>query len=241
MLRVPSMEVKGGFETSNSNRTEIRSLCGKMIDELAGRTDPLEKKVGDLKVAVEKNKEKIQSLKAGEENVITKLESLENNQRRNNLRFLRVPEGMEGDDLKGLVVHLIIQGVQIKDAEVDIARDIQRVHRDPFRKPPNRDKPRKILVCFHAYAIKECTLVAALKKKSLLVEGVPFEMRLDLSSITFNKQWELGKRTDVLKELGATAGLKFLTSLRVMANNKIYTFKDCREVDVLIKTLKKGS
>ncbi|KAJ1151774.1 hypothetical protein NDU88_004554 [Pleurodeles waltl] len=146
MLIALSLEVKGGFETSNANQKEIRGLCetlGEKIDELAGRTAALEEEVGDLRTAVERNKVEIQSLRTGEESVLLKLESLENNQRRNNLRFLKVPEGMEGRDLKGFIVRLIKQEVQVEDTEEAIARDIQRVHRDPFRKLPNKIKGKE--------------------------------------------------------------------------------------------------
>ncbi|KAJ1116450.1 hypothetical protein NDU88_004661 [Pleurodeles waltl] len=142
------MELKDGFKTSESNQGEIRILCedlGKKIDDLAGRTAALEEEVGDLRAALEENKEQIRGLKSGEAGVLAKLESLENNQRRNNLRFLRVPEGLEGDDLKGFVVKLINQEIKFEDAGIDIAKDIQRVHRVPSKMPPNRDSPYAML------------------------------------------------------------------------------------------------
>ncbi|KAJ1165709.1 hypothetical protein NDU88_006126 [Pleurodeles waltl] len=157
MIRASALEVRGGFEISNSNQKEIRDLCkvlGQKFDDLAERVAALEVEVSDLRRATEENREEIQDLKTGEESVLLKLESMENNLRRNNLRFLKVPEGLEGEDLKGVVDRLIKQGFQVDDTEEYISRDIQRVHRDPFRKNPNRDKPRKILVCFHTYAIK---------------------------------------------------------------------------------------
>ncbi|KAJ1185762.1 hypothetical protein NDU88_002549 [Pleurodeles waltl] len=244
MLKALAMELKDGFKTSKTNQEEIRNLCedlGKKIDDLAGRTAALEEEVGDLRVTVEENKEQIRGLKSGEAGVLAKLESLENNQRRNNLRFLRLPEGLEGDDLEGFVVKLIRQEIQFEDAEVNIAKDIQRVHRVPAKMPPNRDRPRKILVYFLTHGFKERILEMALKKKSLSVNGAPFEVRSDLASITLNKQWELGERIDILRRLGATAQLRFLASLRVMANNKMYNFSDCNDVDDLIKKLEQDS
>ncbi|KAJ1141950.1 hypothetical protein NDU88_008278 [Pleurodeles waltl] len=95
MLKALSVELKGGFETSNANQAEIRALCedlGKKIDDLAGRTAALEEEVA------EENKGQIRYLKEGEAGVMAKMESLENNQRRNNLRFLGVPEGLEEGD-----------------------------------------------------------------------------------------------------------------------------------------------
>ncbi|KAJ1136406.1 hypothetical protein NDU88_002823 [Pleurodeles waltl] len=169
MIRALVLEVRGGFEISHSNQKEIRDLCkvlGQRFDDLAEKTTALEVEVSGLRRAMEENRGAIQDLKMEEDRVQLKLQLMENNLRRNNLRFLNVPEGLKGGDVKGLLVRLIKQGVQVDDTKEDIARDIQRVHRDPFRKNTNGDKPRKILVCFHMYAIKKCILAAALKKKS---------------------------------------------------------------------------
>ncbi|KAJ1098091.1 hypothetical protein NDU88_003207 [Pleurodeles waltl] len=90
MLKALSLELKGRFETSNANQAEIRSLCedlGKKIDDLKGWMAVLEEEVGELRMVVEENKEQIRHLKEGEVRAMAKMESLENNQRRNNLRF----------------------------------------------------------------------------------------------------------------------------------------------------------
>ncbi|KAJ1202402.1 hypothetical protein NDU88_006202 [Pleurodeles waltl] len=172
MLKALSMELKHGFETSNANQVEIRGLCedlGKKIDDLAGCTAALEEEVGELRVVVEENKEQIRCLKEGETGVMAKMESLENNLRRNNLRFLRFPEGLEEGDFKKFLVRLIKQEVNVEMSEEDIAKDIQMVHRVPVKMPSNRVRPRKILAYFQTYSLKEHILTQALKKKSLMV------------------------------------------------------------------------
>ncbi|KAJ1105518.1 hypothetical protein NDU88_002924 [Pleurodeles waltl] len=151
MLKALSMELKHGFETSNANQVEIRGLCedlGKKIDDLAGRTAALEEEVGELRVVVEENREQIRCLKEGETGVMAKMESLENNLRRNNLRLFRVPKGLEEGDLKGFLALLLKQEVNVEMSEEDIAKDIQRVHRVPAKMPSNRVRPRKILAYF---------------------------------------------------------------------------------------------
>ncbi|KAJ1188299.1 hypothetical protein NDU88_005061 [Pleurodeles waltl] len=138
MLKALSVELKSGFETSNANQVEITGLCedlGNKIDDLAGHTAALEEEVGKLRVAVEENKEQIRYLKEGETGVTAKMESLENNLRRNNLRFLRVLEGLEDGDLKGFMARLIKQEVNVEISEEDIVKDIQRVHRVPAKMP----------------------------------------------------------------------------------------------------------
>ncbi|KAJ1154023.1 hypothetical protein NDU88_006780 [Pleurodeles waltl] len=147
MLKALSVELKGGFETSNANQAEIRGLCedlGKKIDDLAGRTAALEEEVGELRMVVEDNKEQIRYLKEGE----AKMESLENNQRRNNLRFLRVPKGLEEGDLKGFMDQLIKHEVKVEESEKDSAKDFQSVQRVPAKMPSNRDRPGKFFVYF---------------------------------------------------------------------------------------------
>ncbi|KAJ1213464.1 hypothetical protein NDU88_001101 [Pleurodeles waltl] len=120
MIRDLAVEVSGSFETSNTNQKEISGLCKALrqtFADLAERTAALEINVCDLRRATEDNREAIQQVKVGE--VQLKLEKMENKLRRNNLRFLKVPEGLEGGDLKGLVVRLIKQGVQVEDEEED--------------------------------------------------------------------------------------------------------------------------
>ncbi|KAJ1199356.1 hypothetical protein NDU88_003193 [Pleurodeles waltl] len=240
MIRDLAVEVRGSFETSNSNKKEIRGLCEALrlkFDDLAERTAALELEVSELKRGMENNAEAIQQMKVGEKKVLLKLKLMENNMRRNYLRFLKVPEGLEGGDLKSLVV-CIIKQYRLRMKKKTWQRTFKECTETRSENPPNRDKPRKILVYFHTYTIKERILVSALKKTPLTAEGVNFEIRSDLSSVMLNKQWELGKRIDVLKRLGATGQLKFPASLRVMAN-KMYTFSDVREIDGLIKTMDK--
>ncbi|KAJ1150869.1 hypothetical protein NDU88_003656 [Pleurodeles waltl] len=140
MIRDLVVEVRGSFfETSNTNQKEIRRLCealGQKFDDLAERTAALETEVCDLRRATKDNREAAQQVKLGEEKLQLKLEIVENKLRRNNVRFLKVPEELEGGDLKRLVVRLNKQGMQVEGEEEDLVKDIQMVQRDPFRTPP---------------------------------------------------------------------------------------------------------
>ncbi|KAJ1205537.1 hypothetical protein NDU88_000967 [Pleurodeles waltl] len=102
-----------GLKLPGKKRRTLR-IPRKKIDELASRTAILEEEVGELRMVVEENKEQIKYLKEGEAGVMAKMESLENNQRRNNLRFLRV---LEEGDLKGFMARLIKQEVNVEESE----------------------------------------------------------------------------------------------------------------------------
>ncbi|KAJ1083090.1 hypothetical protein NDU88_003250 [Pleurodeles waltl] len=64
------------------------------------KPEALEESVETMREDLRKNKEEIQQLKGTERDQQEKLEYLENNSRRNNLRILNVPEEVEGSDLK---------------------------------------------------------------------------------------------------------------------------------------------
>ncbi|KAJ1106047.1 hypothetical protein NDU88_003450 [Pleurodeles waltl] len=196
MLTSLTESIKKGFLTSEANQAEIRSACEsleKKIDLLAQRTQALEELVEIVRDDLRKNKEEIQQLKGTQQELHEKLEYLENNSRRNNLRILNVPEGVEGSDLKKYIASLIKKVITLDETEVQIINDIQRVHRDPFRRNPNIKKPQKILVNFQTYLLKEKILGKALKLGSLDTGEMKFEIRSDLSRLTLNRQWELGK------------------------------------------------
>ncbi|KAJ1083442.1 hypothetical protein NDU88_003601 [Pleurodeles waltl] len=94
VIRALALEDRGGFEISDSNQKEIRVLCevlGQKFDDLAERTAALVEEVSVLRRAMEEQREAIQDLETGKERVQLSLESMGNNLRRNNLRFLTVP------------------------------------------------------------------------------------------------------------------------------------------------------
>ncbi|KAJ1206863.1 hypothetical protein NDU88_002256 [Pleurodeles waltl] len=165
MLASLTDKINKGFAISEANQGEIRLACElleKNIDLLGIRTQALEESVGAIKGELSRNKEEIQLLKENESefqeklerDFQEKLEHLENSSRRNNLRLLSVSEGVEGADLKKYVVSLIKWAMALDKTEVEIMKDIQRIHRDPFQRNPNNKKPQKILVNFQTYMLK---------------------------------------------------------------------------------------
>ncbi|KAJ1218525.1 hypothetical protein NDU88_006103 [Pleurodeles waltl] len=88
--------------------------------------------------------------------------------------------GAEGIDLKKFVFSLIKRTMSLDETEVEIMKDIQRIHRDPFQRNPNNKKPQKISVNFQTYMLKEKILTKALAARSLEVEEFSFDIRSDL-------------------------------------------------------------
>ncbi|KAJ1108012.1 hypothetical protein NDU88_005396 [Pleurodeles waltl] len=208
------------------------------MDILTQRTQILENQVTQLNEMVETHTNNIEVLKTTGKQNTQRLEVLENNARRNNIKIMNVAEGVEGNNIKMFVVGLLSQGEVWEGSEDLLSHNIQRVHRDPFRRSPGATKPRRILVNFLTYAIKEKILSTALKIGTLSANGVSFEVRSDVSRMTSNRQWELGKRLEEFRKLGATAQLKFPATLRVMRDNRMYDIRDPYEADSLLEKFK---
>lgn len=202
LLVALTAEVKNKFKVSELNQKEIRNACKileKKIDDLNSRTTTLEVEVNGLRETVQANGAQIEKLNIREREQQDRVEILENFSRRNNIKILTIPEGREGENGKAYMVQLIKRELQLEETEQEIAKDLQRVHRDPFRLNANRSKPTKILLNFLTYSLKEKILSKALSMKSIEADGARYEFRSDVSSATSNRQWELGKRIDSLK------------------------------------------
>ncbi|KAJ1088352.1 hypothetical protein NDU88_001509 [Pleurodeles waltl] len=115
-----SEDVKKGFANSEVNQGEIREVCAileRKIDGVMERTQALEEAMGGMKEELAQHKGEIDTLKGSEQALKNRVEHLENYSRRNNLKLLKVPEGIEGNDLKAFVVSLIKSAVDLEETE----------------------------------------------------------------------------------------------------------------------------
>ncbi|KAJ1085065.1 hypothetical protein NDU88_005198 [Pleurodeles waltl] len=157
-------EIKRGVSVSEANQASIKEMCEALeskFDLLAKKTQLLEDSMETLREEVVLIKQDLGKWKDSEQDLRDKLERIENTARRNNLRMLNITEGQEGDNIKMFCASLIKKSLQLEESEREIAVDIQRIHRDPFRRDPARKKPRKILINFLTYALKEKILFFA--------------------------------------------------------------------------------
>lgn len=146
-----SRYIKRGFEESAANQLEIRNYCESLVNKIHGltsRTGKLEESVSVMSIHLDKAEEDIVKLKKEDQALLDRKEVLENNARRSNIRILNVPEGSEGSDVKQFITHLLKDSLCLDQTLEELATDIQMVHRDPFRRNPQRSKPRKILLIF---------------------------------------------------------------------------------------------
>ncbi|XP_078496642.1 asparagine synthetase domain-containing protein 1-like [Lissotriton helveticus] len=131
------------------------------------------------------------------EDLMTKVEDLENRGRRNNLRFLGIAEGVEGSDPKGYIINLLKSSMpELQTWELE--REVQRAHRFPLTLPKQSPKenqyPRAILVCFGNFLLREAIYDLARPTSKKEYQGNKFFVRPDFAHTTVERRWSLRRR-----------------------------------------------
>ncbi|KAJ1209232.1 hypothetical protein NDU88_004610 [Pleurodeles waltl] len=102
----------------------------KSCTEIEAKLCSMEERI----VAVEEDVDTLKEQSAARDGQLTdvmwKMEDLENRQRRNNLRFLGIPEGLEGSNIQAYMVNLL-RGAFPELGNWDWENELQRVYRFP--------------------------------------------------------------------------------------------------------------
>ena len=146
------------------NRLETR-LRGIMnpLEDISKRMETIEGKLRSVDFEIESVKADIKTLQKEKEDLITKVDDLENRSRRDNLIFFGVPEVAEKENCAELLVDLLENFVGVPDFN---RNHIERCHRTPTFKPSGgpQSKPRIIHVKFSSYQTKELVRKACIQK-----------------------------------------------------------------------------
>lgn len=135
---------------------------GEHVSEMEQRVGANEDNLSNLLTRVEK-------LENDKLHLMSKVEDLENRSRSLNLRFIRVPEGVEGCDMLDFMARLIPQ-VLGQDSFPTLPA-MERAHRTPTLLQGDKPSPRPILIKLLNFQDKVKILRLAREKKELLFNG----------------------------------------------------------------------
>lgn len=141
----------------DSIETYTKAVDSKLSD-LATRLGDVESRIAfleDANTALEANPP---ASRSEVEDLILKVDELENRSRRNNLRFIGFPENCEKSDALGFMRTTIPELLNI---EFDGGLEIDRAHRTLGRRSPDGQPPRAILVRFLRFQDRERIVEAA--------------------------------------------------------------------------------
>ncbi|XP_072322282.1 uncharacterized protein [Scyliorhinus torazame] len=158
------LAIEGLKETQKTQAVELRVVNEKVNtneDEILG-------------LAV-----KMEAHKAVHRRWTERIEILENRSRRNNLRILGLPEGVEGADA-GAYVSTMLHSLMGAEAS-PTPLELEGAHRVLARRPKADEPPRAIVARFHCFADKESVLRWAKKVRSSRWENAMIRVYQDWS------------------------------------------------------------
>lgn len=207
----------------------------KGIEEIRRTTTSMEEKLSTLMTRLSDVEARLDYLEQGEQErqanpvatkedlrlVWDKLEDLENRSRRNNVRFIGIPEGKEDGDTTSFIEKLIptLLGLE-KKCEID------RAHRVPTQQPQPGDRPRPILARFLRSSDRDLVLRTARERGKLNLGNNNIMLFPDYSKATQQRRDKFKECKKKLHEREVGFRMLFPAKLLIHAKEGSKTF-DC--------------
>nr|XP_014347658.1 PREDICTED: uncharacterized protein LOC106704657 [Latimeria chalumnae] len=157
-----------------------------------------------------------------------KIQDLENRSRRNNIRVLGIPEGIEGNGVSGpaLLLTVLRDCLPLESAD---AIEVERAHRTLGPRPPPDQRPRPIIARFLRFQDRERILRLAREAGELRWRGRSIMIFPDMSrELAVQRKLFMPERHCCMA-LGLRYALQYPATLRVTIAGKQQRFDDPEE------------
>lgn len=202
-----------GDELSNLRQGHAQ-VSAEQASMTHGLTDAIDR-IQQLEQANELKTKELKQLK-------DKCFDLESRSRRQNLRFIGIPEGAEGSSPTKFMSELIPELLGAENFPTPVT--IDRAHRSLAPKPKKGDRPRPIIVRLHYYTQKERIMGIARGKSSLNYQGSPVHIYPDLPTEISKMRATFGAVKAKLREAKVEYSLFYPAVLSVNFNGVRHTF-----------------
>ncbi|KAJ1164286.1 hypothetical protein NDU88_004731 [Pleurodeles waltl] len=174
--------------------------------EIEEKLNTMETITSVVEVEVEVLKEQVGTQRGQLTDIMWKLEDYENRQRRNNLRFLGIEEGVEGNDIRVFMIKLLRNAFP-ELTKWDLEAEIQRVHRFPLARRMGEHNsrlkhPRAILGFCGNYLLRQAIYEKAHPDAPRCTDNITFLTLLDYCHVTVERRWRLQQLIKPFQERG---------------------------------------
>uniref|UniRef100_H3ABH4 L1 transposable element RRM domain-containing protein n=1 Tax=Latimeria chalumnae TaxID=7897 RepID=H3ABH4_LATCH len=216
-IRMDVADIRGNLESLGQRVSNAETKIGR----LGGRMD-------DHKARLVKVKDELahQTRYAGE--LWDRVQDLENRSRRNNIRVIGVPEGVEGNGLSGPTLLLSILWECLPLGEMD-SIEVERAHRTLGPRPPPDQHPRPIITRLLRFQDRERILRLAREAGELYWWGGKIMIFPDMSRELAAQRKLFTPARHRCMELWIRYALQYPAVLRVTVNGRQQKFEDPEE------------
>ncbi|KAK7896147.1 hypothetical protein WMY93_021472 [Mugilogobius chulae] len=214
-------EVRTDLERYSAEMKSLRQDVNEMRCELS----EAEQRIHQLETREGETSKNMKHMQQEQAKMIEKLEYLENKSRQNNIRIYQVKEGLEGNDVTGLIVKILKETLGIPTEEIII----NAAHRSLAQKPPPEKTPRSLVVRFQEWRMRQRVLQAAWAKKEIVFGGNRIYFSQDFSAKTQADRSRYGPIRKQLRDKDVKSHILFPAKLRVIMNDNVTIYKSPEE------------
>ncbi|KAJ1117755.1 hypothetical protein NDU88_005952 [Pleurodeles waltl] len=188
----------------------------------------MEDRTTAVEADVEARKEQLESHRGQLTDITWKLEDQENQQRRNNLRFLGIEEGVEDNNVRAYMIKTL-RGAFPELTNWDWEIEIQRTHRFPRVRREGGLKveskyPRAILFFFGNHLLRQAIFEKARPMPYAVWIMSLFFTQPDYCHVTVEGRWRLRQLIKPFQDRGGEAYLLAPAWLKTVVNGKVKMF-----------------
>ncbi|KAJ1089942.1 hypothetical protein NDU88_003082 [Pleurodeles waltl] len=164
----------------------------------------------------------------------SKLTDLEDRSRRNNIRFLGFPEGIEGTDILSYLRDTL---PKLADITFDPPLEFQRAHRLGLKRQNGKDRPRPIIACFFRHGQVRQLLQLSRRQGPLWLGPLEIRLSADFSKETADRRRAFLSLRPRLRHLDVKFGLFEPARMWITKNGESRTFYDPEDLKSFLEGL----
>lgn len=215
-LRAEISSVRQELKSSIEPLQRVLDAHGTAVQELERASTDHSSRINELETTVNMLTTQVKRLD-------DRCEDLEARSRRNNIRVLGVPEGLEGPRVTDFVAQLLQDLLGLEEKPV-----LDRAHRTLREKPKEGNPPRPLVVRIHLFHVRTLILQRAGEKSPLLHNGRRISIFPDYTSSVAKKRATFAAVKRSLRSLpDVKFGLLYPATLKItMPDGTFHRFED---------------
>ncbi|KAJ1108433.1 hypothetical protein NDU88_005809 [Pleurodeles waltl] len=162
------------------------------------------------------------------------LTDLEDRSRRNNIRFLGFPEGIEGTDILSYLRDTL---PKLADTTFDPPLEFQRAHRIGLKRQSGKDRPRPIIACFLRHGQARQLLQMSRMQGPLRLGSLEIHHSADFPKETADRRRAFLSLRPRLRHLDVKFGLFEPARMWIIKNGESRTFYDPEDLKTFLEGL----
>ncbi|CAM4607678.1 unnamed protein product [Leuciscus chuanchicus] len=199
--------IRSSIESIGTTLTTQAVTISEMESGLSDHSD----RIAQLEHDVSAVQSKLTTMEKENTALKASVEDLISRSKRQNIRVVGLPEGLEGKNAREFMINLLSELLSDSLTEPP---ELDRAHRSLRPRPRTEESPRPLIIRFHRYIVKETVMNWAKSHKVMSYKGHKIKMYEDFSAEVAKKRAAFNKVKSLLYQKEVRFGMLYPARLR---------------------------